>query len=71
MTTAVPTDLETFLRSNAERARAELFDFLRIPSVSARSEHQADIRRAADLAPFIPEVSGRSRLRRSMSLPRR
>ena len=32
-----------------ERARfqSELFDFLRIPSVSAKSEHDVDTRRAA------------------------
>src|SRR5262249_28959587 len=30
------------------RIRAELFDFLRIPSVSTRPEHQADIERAAE-----------------------
>ncbi len=30
------------------RLREELFDFLRIPSVSARSEHREDVRRAAD-----------------------
>src|SRR5690606_3921621 len=33
---------------NRERFREELFDFLRIPSVSARSEHKADTRRAAE-----------------------
>ena len=31
------------------RFRAELFDFLRIPSVSAKSEHDGDTRRAASL----------------------
>ena len=34
--------------ATADAARAELFDFLRIPSVSARSEHDADTRRAAE-----------------------
>ena len=34
--------------ATADAARAELFDFLRIPSVSARSEHNADTRRAAE-----------------------
>jgi acetylornithine deacetylase/succinyl-diaminopimelate desuccinylase-like protein len=37
-----------WLAQNRELATAELFDFLRIPSVSARSEHRADVARAAD-----------------------
>jgi acetylornithine deacetylase/succinyl-diaminopimelate desuccinylase-like protein len=36
------------LTSNFSAAREELFEFLRIPSVSARSEHKADVARAAD-----------------------
>ena len=42
------TDLEAFFAKNQSRARDELFDFLRIPSVSARSEHNTDTARAAD-----------------------
>jgi acetylornithine deacetylase/succinyl-diaminopimelate desuccinylase-like protein len=42
------SDLDTFLASNDARIHAELFEFLRIPSVSARSEHNADVARAAD-----------------------
>jgi acetylornithine deacetylase/succinyl-diaminopimelate desuccinylase-like protein len=41
-------DLDTYLSSNRDRARDELYDFLRIPSVSARSEHNPDTARAAD-----------------------
>ena len=41
-------DLESFFASNESRTRDELFDFLRIPSVSARTEHNADTARAAD-----------------------
>jgi acetylornithine deacetylase/succinyl-diaminopimelate desuccinylase-like protein len=41
-------DLETFFVANQTRARDELFDLLRIPSVSARSEHNADTARAAE-----------------------
>ncbi len=41
------TDLDTFFVANSARIRDELFAFLRIPSVSARSEHVADMRRAA------------------------
>jgi acetylornithine deacetylase/succinyl-diaminopimelate desuccinylase-like protein len=37
-----------WLTDNLELARSELFEFLRIPSVSARSEHRADVARAAD-----------------------
>jgi acetylornithine deacetylase/succinyl-diaminopimelate desuccinylase-like protein len=46
--TAVPSDLDSYLSSNDARIRRELFDFLRIPSVSARSEHDADTARAAE-----------------------
>ncbi|GJG87777.1 hypothetical protein tb265_29580 [Gemmatimonadetes bacterium T265] len=42
------TDLAPYFDAHAARARAELFDFLRIPSVSARSEHDGDTRRAAE-----------------------
>jgi acetylornithine deacetylase/succinyl-diaminopimelate desuccinylase-like protein len=42
------TDLDQFLDANDARIRDELFDFLRIPSVSAKSEHQQDMIRAAD-----------------------
>jgi acetylornithine deacetylase/succinyl-diaminopimelate desuccinylase-like protein len=41
-------DLDSFFAANQGRAREELFDLLRIPSVSARSEHNADTARAAD-----------------------
>ena len=41
-------DLDSFFAANQARARNELFDLLRIPSVSARTEHNADTARAAD-----------------------
>ena len=44
----VPNDLEQFFTDNASRIRGELFDLLRIPSVSARSEHNEDTARAAE-----------------------
>ncbi|MFN2566159.1 MAG: dipeptidase [Gemmatimonadaceae bacterium] len=44
----VPRDLDAFFSANAPRIRDELFAFLRIPSVSARSEHAADTARAAE-----------------------
>jgi len=58
MTTTVPVDvraggeiardLTDFLQKNDERMMQELFEFLRIPSVSAKSDHNADTKRAAD-----------------------
>jgi acetylornithine deacetylase/succinyl-diaminopimelate desuccinylase-like protein len=42
------TDLDQFLAANDSRIRDELFDFLRIPSVSAKSEHQQDMIRTAE-----------------------
>ena len=46
--TVVPADLDAYLTTHDERIRGELDDFLRIPSVSARSEHDADTARAAE-----------------------
>jgi acetylornithine deacetylase/succinyl-diaminopimelate desuccinylase-like protein len=45
----VPIDpkLDAWLSANDERLHDDLFEFLRIPSVSARSEHKADVARAA------------------------
>jgi acetylornithine deacetylase/succinyl-diaminopimelate desuccinylase-like protein len=44
----VPRDLDAFLTEQNDRIHAELFELLRIPSVSARSEHNADVARTAD-----------------------
>lgn len=41
-------DLDTYFTKNQSRARDQLFELLRIPSVSARSEHNADTARAAE-----------------------
>ncbi|MCR4340557.1 MAG: M20/M25/M40 family metallo-hydrolase, partial [Gemmatimonadaceae bacterium] len=41
-------DLTRYLTENDARIRAELFDLLRIPSVSARSEHKGDMTRTAE-----------------------
>ena len=46
--TAVPDDLDAYLTEHDARIQRELFDFLRIPSVSARSEHDVDTARAAE-----------------------
>lgn len=42
------SDLESFFSSNESRIQGELFDLLRIPSVSAKSEHNPDTARAAE-----------------------
>ena len=42
------SDLATYLQTNHARNLDELFDFLRIPSVSAKSDHDAETARAAD-----------------------
>jgi acetylornithine deacetylase/succinyl-diaminopimelate desuccinylase-like protein len=42
------SDLNKFLAENDSRIQGELFDFLRIPSVSEKSDHDADVRRAAE-----------------------
>ena len=47
-TPAVPRDIDTFLTEHDDRIHAELYEFLRIPSVSARSEHDADVARTAE-----------------------
>src|SRR5438445_4343232 len=44
----IPADLRRFLSDNDGRIMQELFEFLRIPSVSARSEHNSDTKRAAE-----------------------
>ena len=44
----IPGDLRQFLSANQTRIEQELFDFLRIPSVSAKSEHNGDTKRAAE-----------------------
>jgi acetylornithine deacetylase/succinyl-diaminopimelate desuccinylase-like protein len=42
------SDIHGYIDEHLPRFKDELFEFLRIPSVSARSEHQPDMRRAAD-----------------------
>lgn len=48
MAPTIPADLEQWLAANDQRIHDELFEFLRIPSISAKSDHDADTRRAAD-----------------------
>ena len=45
--TSLDPALAQWLDANDARLRDQLFDFLRIPSVSARSEHKGDVRAAA------------------------
>jgi acetylornithine deacetylase/succinyl-diaminopimelate desuccinylase-like protein len=44
--------VKEYIQSNKERFLSELFDWLRIPSVSADSRHKGDVRKAAE---FIKE----------------
>jgi acetylornithine deacetylase/succinyl-diaminopimelate desuccinylase-like protein len=44
---SIPADIAAWCDANDARNEAELFEFLRIPSVSARSEHKADCLKAA------------------------
>lgn len=54
---AVATDLDNFFTREERRMREELDEFLRIPSVSARSEHNADTARCAEwLAARLREI---------------
>jgi acetylornithine deacetylase/succinyl-diaminopimelate desuccinylase-like protein len=46
-TATIPSDLAAWCTANDQRALDELFAFLRIPSVSARTEHAADCVAAA------------------------
>jgi acetylornithine deacetylase/succinyl-diaminopimelate desuccinylase-like protein len=52
------TDAVRYARDNRERFRSELFEFLRIPSVSARSEHDGDTRAAATWLADRMKVAG-------------
>lgn len=47
-TATIDPTLAGWLDANDRRLHDDLFEFLRIPSVSARSEHAGDVRRAAE-----------------------
>src|SRR5437879_4607693 len=52
-----------FFAKNRTRIRDELFEFLRIPSVSARSEHNPDTRRAAEwIAEAMTKIGLKTRI---------
>jgi acetylornithine deacetylase/succinyl-diaminopimelate desuccinylase-like protein len=42
------SDVQSFVNDNLGRFRAELYDFLRIPSISAKSEHDGDMKEAGE-----------------------
>lgn len=55
-TPTIPADLSAWCAANDERALDELFAFLRIPSVSARTEHTGDCAAAAQ---FVADALAR------------
>ena len=56
--TTVPPDLDQFFVEHDARIHNELFELLRIPSVSARSEHNGDTARAAEWVASNMRASG-------------
>jgi acetylornithine deacetylase/succinyl-diaminopimelate desuccinylase-like protein len=58
MASADTSDLDKYLEQNDQRIHDELFEFLRIPSVSARSEHNADTSKAAKWLKRTAEKAG-------------
>ena len=51
--------VKEYIASNKDRFLSELFDWLRIPSVSADSRHKGDVRKAAE---FLREKFSRERV---------
>ena len=58
MTGSVKSDLTEYLEKSYPQTREELFDFLRIPSVSAKSENNADTAKAAEWVRSSLETAG-------------
>ena len=56
--TTIAADLDHYLTQHQSRIESELFDFLRIPSVSAQPQHNADTRRAAEWVKGAMEQAG-------------
>ena len=54
----IANDLDTFLAQHQSRIEEELFEFLRIPSVSAQPVHDADTRAAAEWVKRALEQAG-------------
>ena len=66
----IPADLDAYLDEHKSRIHDELFDFLRIPSVSARSEHKNDMLRAADwLADTMSRIGIETRIHETPGHP--
>jgi acetylornithine deacetylase/succinyl-diaminopimelate desuccinylase-like protein len=66
----VASDLDGYFAKEERRIRAELDEFLRIPSVSARSEHNADTARCADwLATQIRQAGMEASVHRTAGHP--
>ena len=57
-TPTIPADLASWCSANDARAQDELFAFLRIPSVSARSEHKTDCLAAAQFVDAALQTIG-------------
>ena len=55
---ALATDLDRYLTEHQARNEEQLFDFLRIPSVSAQPAHNTDTRRAAEWVKTALEHAG-------------
>lgn len=58
MTSNSSSDLNKFFDDNDARIQSELFEFLRIPSVSAKSENTADVLQAAEWLRSTIEKAG-------------
>ena len=63
-------DLQQYIDGNLPRFREELEEFLRIPSVSTKSEHRADMTRAAEWLAHRMEKAGlETSIRQTEGLP--
>lgn len=64
------SDLKQYLDQNRARHKEELFEFLRIPSVSAQSDHKGDVRRCAEwLRDAMTQVGLQSRIMETAGHP--
>ncbi len=53
------SDVANFVERNSEKFLAQLFDFLKYPSISSQSEHKNDVRNCAEwLLEHIKEIGG-------------
>jgi acetylornithine deacetylase/succinyl-diaminopimelate desuccinylase-like protein len=69
-TPRVAVDLDNFFTREDRRIRSELDEFLRIPSVSARSEHNGDMARCADwLATRLRDIGLQATVHRTPGHP--